>query len=55
MVAEISEARLVRDVLFTFQGIDGVYIKYSEPNHAFLVTAEVPNLIVPYFNLGWCY
>lgn len=41
VVAEISEARLVRDVLFTFQGIDGVYIKFDDSLQAFAVTSSV--------------
>ena len=39
--SEIPEARLVRDLIFTFQGIDGTFIKYDRTADMYRVVAEV--------------
>ena len=38
---EISEALLLRDVVFVFQGIDGQYIKFDKTTGSYLVDSKV--------------
>ncbi|XP_062866579.1 gamma-tubulin complex component 3 [Trichomycterus rosablanca] len=40
--AEISEAALVRDILYVFQGIDGKFIKMSNPENCYKIDSKVP-------------
>ncbi|XP_030636105.1 gamma-tubulin complex component 3 [Chanos chanos] len=40
--AEISEAALVRDILYVFQGIDGKFIKMSAPENCYKIDSKVP-------------
>ncbi|KAM9454552.1 gamma-tubulin complex component 3 [Clarias gariepinus] len=40
--AEISEAALVRDILYVFQGIDGKFIKMSTPENCYKIDSKVP-------------
>ena len=39
--SEIPEARLVRDLIYTFQGIEGSFIKFDRTSDSFRVVAEV--------------
>eukprot|EP00871_Galdieria_phlegrea_P003551 jgi/Galph1/4197/GphlegSOOS_G2851.1 len=58
---EISEAVLVREVIYTIQGIDGKYIKYNPKIDEYCVIAEVGvpqparELIRRVSKLGWIY
>ena len=38
---EVSEALIVRDLIFTFQGIDGKYIQFNQDQDGFRVDPEV--------------
>ena len=38
---EVSEALIVRDLIFTFQGIDGKYIQFNQDQDGFRVHPEV--------------
>ena len=38
---EVSEALIVRDLIFTFQGIDGKYIHYNQDEDGFRVDPQV--------------
>ncbi|KAF4075193.1 hypothetical protein AMELA_G00231750 [Ameiurus melas] len=40
--AEISEAALVRDILYVFQGIDGKFIKFCTPENCYKIDSKVP-------------
>ncbi|XP_017554543.1 gamma-tubulin complex component 3 [Pygocentrus nattereri] len=40
--AEISEAALVRDILYVFQGIDGKFIKMCAPENCYKIDSKVP-------------
>ncbi|XP_066517256.1 gamma-tubulin complex component 3 [Hoplias malabaricus] len=40
--AEISEAALVRDILYVFQGIDGKFIKMCTPENCYKIDSKVP-------------
>ncbi|KAF5909223.1 gamma-tubulin complex component 3, partial [Clarias magur] len=40
--AEISEAALVRDILYVFQGIDGKFIKMCTPDNCYKIDSKVP-------------
>uniref|UniRef100_W5LGC3 Tubulin gamma complex component 3 n=1 Tax=Astyanax mexicanus TaxID=7994 RepID=W5LGC3_ASTMX len=40
--AEISEAALVRDILYVFQGIDGKFIKMCSPENCYKIDSKVP-------------
>lgn len=39
---EVSEAALVRDILYVFQGIDGKFIKMSAQDNCYKIDSEVP-------------
>lgn len=39
---EVSEAALVRDILYVFQGIDGKFIKMSAPENCYKIDSKVP-------------
>lgn len=41
---EVSEAALVRDILYVFQGIDGKFIKMSGQDNCYKIDAKVPEL-----------
>lgn len=38
---EVSEAALVRDILFVFQGIDGKFIKMSTQDNCYKIDSKV--------------
>lgn len=38
---EVSEAALVRDILFVFQGIDGKFIKMSAQDNCYKIDSKV--------------
>ena len=38
---EVSEALILRDLIYTFQGIDGKYIKFDQDQDGFRVDPEV--------------
>ena len=38
---EVSEALILRDLIYTFQGIDGKYIKFDQEQDGFRVDPEV--------------
>uniref|UniRef100_A0A8B9LRJ5 Tubulin, gamma complex associated protein 3 n=1 Tax=Astyanax mexicanus TaxID=7994 RepID=A0A8B9LRJ5_ASTMX len=40
--SEISEAALVRDILYVFQGIDGKFIKMCSPENCYKIDSKVP-------------
>ena len=40
--AEVTEAALVRDILYVFQGIDGKYIKMNLTDNCYKMDAKVP-------------
>ena len=40
--AEVTEAALVRDILYVFQGIDGKYIKMNLADNCYKMDAKVP-------------
>jgi hypothetical protein len=58
---EVSEAALVRDVVYCCQGVDGTYIKYSAAADAYLVDADVGvprtarDLVRRLCELGWLF
>lgn len=39
---EVSEAALVRDILYVFQGIDGRFIKMSAQDNCYKIDSKVP-------------
>lgn len=39
---EVSEAALVRDILYVFQGIDGKFIKMSAQDNCYKIDSKVP-------------
>lgn len=39
---EVSEAALVRDILYVFQGIDGKFIKMSAQENCYKIDSKVP-------------
>ncbi len=39
---EVSEAALVRDILYVFQGIDGKFIKMSAQDNCYKIDGKVP-------------
>lgn len=39
---EVSEAALVRDILYVFQGIDGKFIKMSAQENCYKIDGKVP-------------
>lgn len=41
-VGEVSEAALVRDILYVFQGIDGKFIKMSAQENCYKIDGKVP-------------
>lgn len=43
---EVSEAALVRDILYVFQGIDGKFIKMSAQENCYKTDGKVKLLIV---------
>lgn len=44
---EVTEAALVRDILYVFQGIDGKNIKMSSTENCYKVEGKVCNSILP--------
>lgn len=58
---EISEAVLVREAIYAFQGIEGKYVKFHEHNEEFAVAAQVGvpqtvrELIRKICKMGWLY
>eukprot|EP00164_Ancoracysta_twista_P021569 GFYU01039261.1.p1 GENE.GFYU01039261.1~~GFYU01039261.1.p1 ORF type:complete len:388 (-),score=49.40 GFYU01039261.1:95-1258(-) len=58
---EISEAVLLRDILFVFQGVDGRYIKYNVPADTYTVdpTVGIPtaarHMVCRLCEVGWLY
>lgn len=44
VAGEVSEAALVRDILYVFQGIDGKYIKMSAQENCYKMDTKVPRL-----------
>lgn len=57
---EVSEAALVRDILYVFQGIDGKFIKMSAQDNCYKIDSKVhkPTLFCLYYsgshiNLGF--
>ena len=59
--SDIPEPLLLRDLLFTFQGIDGTYIKYHAQSDAYHIVAGVgvskPTRLLVHriAELGWLY
>ncbi|KAL7845663.1 hypothetical protein AOLI_G00238550 [Acnodon oligacanthus] len=49
--AEISEAALVRDILYVFQGIDGKFIKMCAPENCYKIDSKVPLFSTEAFGL----
>lgn len=45
--AEVSEASLVRDILYVFQGIDGKFIKMSAQDNCYKIDSKVPQCNEP--------
>lgn len=39
---EVTEAALVRDILYVFQGIDGKFIKMSAQDNCYKIDSKVP-------------
>lgn len=39
---EVSEAALVRDILYVFQGIDGKFVKMSAQDNCYKIDSKVP-------------
>ena len=60
-IHEVPEARLVRDLIYTFQGIDGTYIKFDAHADAYRVAADAGvthsnrELCCRIAELGWLY
>lgn len=58
---EVSEAALLRDLLFVFQGIDGTYVRFDPVVNAYIVDPNIGvptttrNLIGKLSELGWLY
>ncbi|KAG2385873.1 hypothetical protein C9374_003022 [Naegleria lovaniensis] len=58
---EVAESTLVRDIVYTFQGIDGRYIKYDLASERFIVDTKIgiPKstrlLMSKLSELGWLY
>ena len=38
---EVSEALLLRDIVFIFQGINGQFIKYNEDSSSYIIDPKV--------------
>ena len=38
---ELSEQALIRDVVYTFQGIDGTYVRWSERARGYVVAPDI--------------
>jgi len=61
MTSDVSEQYLIRDVIYTFQGIDGTYVKYSERARGYVVvpTAGVPgsvrSMVGKLCEMGWLF
>ncbi|CAG8720812.1 18621_t:CDS:10, partial [Dentiscutata erythropus] len=57
--SEISEALLLRDIVFIFQGIDGQYIKYDKNSYIIDPKAEISrstrDILHRLSELGWLY
>jgi hypothetical protein len=59
MSSETSEQYLIRDVIYTFQGIDGTFIKYSERANGYIVVptvgvpASVRSMVGKLCEMGW--
>lgn len=43
---EVSEAALVRDILYVFQGIDGKFIKMSAQDNGYKIDSKVRHVRV---------
>lgn len=58
---EVPEAVLLKDIIYTFQGIDGHFIKYNQTLDSFAVVPDVGvphsmrNLVCRITELGWLY
>ena len=59
--AELSEERLVRDLIYTFQGIDGQFVKFDSKRDGYFATpaamlSDATHLLVRRIaELGWMY
>ncbi|KAL0136957.1 Spc98 family-domain-containing protein [Mucor lusitanicus] len=57
----VSEADLLRDLIFLFQGIDGQYIRYDPQlnDHVFIpgiqVSPSITNMVFKLADIGWLY
>ena len=58
---EVTEAALLRDIIFVFQGIEGKYIKYDQSSDSYRIDNKlgVPKSVRDFVNklaeLGWLY